>query len=108
MERIKANPQAPTPWKYSQKTQKHRRHRQNALRRLLVTSATDRARLCARSRQRQPPGSPMGLPGEFQDTGGTESARTHGWSKTTRVYIDEAYGQMKDLNSEHCAQTPTR
>jgi len=22
--------------------------------------------------------------------------------------FDEAYGQMKDLNSEHCAQTPTR
>ena len=29
----------------------------------------------------------MGLPGEFQDTGGTKSARTRGWSKTTHVYL---------------------
>jgi hypothetical protein len=29
----------------------------------------------------------MRLPGEFQDAGGTESARTCGWFLTTRVYL---------------------
>ena len=87
MERLKATPKAPTTSKYGQKTQQRRRRRQNALRRLLVTSVTDRAQLCARFRRRRPPGSPMGLPGKFQSHRLMAVSRYTGWSKTTRVYF---------------------
>jgi hypothetical protein len=48
----------------------------------------------------------MGLPGEFQDTGGTESARTRGWSKTTRVYLAFQDPLSTPHHLEHIKTTP--
>jgi len=47
----------------------------------------DRAHICARFRLHRRPGSLIRLPGEFQGTGGTGSAKTRGWSNTTRVFL---------------------
>src|ERR1700733_6378723 len=87
MERTKATPNPSALHKSYAKTQKRRRRCQKALRRFLVTLATDRARLCALFRRRPPPGSSAGLPGKFQGCRTRAMGRYTGWSKTTGVYL---------------------
>ena len=47
----------------------------------------DRASIYARSRQRRCPGSPLGLPGKFQASRGTGSAKTREGARTTTVVL---------------------
>jgi len=84
LERTKTTPMPPAPQESDKKTQKPRRHRQNALRRFLATLATI---VCARFRWHQPPGSPIGLPGKFQGCRSKLSGRYTGAARIfcTRV-----------------------